>query len=484
MNSKLYPNIDKIFAWHRNHCFHIMAEVQNACRKICNDDDKAKSAPALRGRTFTGCWACRFKKRRCDELKPRCSLCAKHNDKCCYDVRLIWLEENIYKLLNQKSNVMVNVSQLNTNSKKRRKISKKKFKYLTQFRALSPPSSDHDDDDEEDENVEDKCHMKLPAESTSVSKLNDDSFTISIRRLKIYDNAVDSVYGKGSQRNYAQKCVNKTLSAFLDTLEEDDRKEDSCCIDARQGPFSKFSFNCLSKSMNLPSPNNHHNHLDSESSKNKKLYIENLVESKIYNLLWLNIHGNMILSRVGYCAWFLNYIKRTLPYKFATVLQEIIDDANPFNISSWIKTIKTKWSNNPDWQTIAFTILTVVHGYTCPELVRELETWFLTQSILKYSMFPLINFIVRNSTSLTVLYHCNELLNNNNENSQELHEDEITYELYVFVTEKLVIHWKDKILEQLCACQDTTHSCSQLKFWELQLKYNENFYNDVYSTVR
>ncbi|QLL32676.1 hypothetical protein HG536_0D01980 [Torulaspora globosa] len=448
-----------------------------------------KTETVLRGRTFTGCWACRFKKRRCDELKPRCSLCVKHNDSCCYDVRLIWLDENIYKRAGRRSNKLESLATLRSDTRKKRKISKQRFKALTQYRALSPPNSDCESECGSDDQCTIKQELEVSLEEEPLrqgrkrTRASDDSFTISIRRLKIYDNAVASVYGSSKNRRYDQKHVNEVLTELLNKLEPSDGKN-VCCTEERQGPFGKFSARCESKGLNLPSPNSHHQHgsESSQESQRRKLYIDSLVENKIYTLLWLNTHGNMILSRLEYCNWFLAYMKRTLPFGFCQVLEKIIDDANPFNIASWIQKIKSKWQNNPDWQAIAFTILTVVHGYTCPELARELERWFQTQKTVSYSMFPLINFIVRNTTDLSVLHHCYELLNNNDENVRETYKAELTYELHVLVAGNLVNRWRDRILEQLCLCEDTTHSCSQLKFWELQLKYNEKFYRDVYTS--
>lgn len=419
-----------------------------------------KKEETLRGRTFTGCWACRFKKRRCDETKPRCSLCVKHDDRCCYDVRLIWLDENLYR---RRGGVLASTSRRGSST--RRKISRQRFKHLTQYRSLSPPTSDGE---EKEENLTQKVD---PA----------DSFTISVRRLRIYDNAISSVYGPPGDRHYGQKYVNNVLNGLLDRLEDNQESNDSCCVDKRRGPFGKFSMSCGVRSAQIPSPSNRHT-VETPDCKKRKLLIDGLVENKIYALLWLNTHKNMILSRPEYCTWFLNYMKNTLPGAFGEFLEKIIDDANPFNISHWVQKIRSQWHNNPDWQAIAFTMLTVVHGYTCPELSQELEAWIQKQSFLQYSMFPLLNFILRNTTLLSVLYHCNQLLSNNQESLQEVSQAKLTHELQVLVTERLVSKWRDRILEQLCACQDTSQSCTQLKFWELQLKHNEQFYRDIYTS--
>lgn len=429
-----------------------------------------KKEDSLRGRTFTGCWACRFKKRRCDEKKPRCSLCVKHNDECCYDVRLIWLDENLYR---RRGGVLVSSS--TRGSAGRRKISRQRFKRLTQYKSLSPPTSDGEE--------KEKVKVEEVGEEGGMAQRTEppDSFTISVRRLRIYDNAVHSVYGPPGDRHYGQKYVNNVLNGLLDRLEEDENKDDSCCVDKRRGPFGKFSVNCGLRDIPIPSPVSRHTS-ESRDLKKRKLLIDELVDNKIYALLWLNTHKNMILSRIEYCTWFLDHMKCTLPCSFGEFLEKIIDDANPFNISHWVQSIRGQWQTNPDWQAIAFTMLTVVHGYTCPELSQELEDWIQKRTFLQYSMYPLLNFIVRNTSRLAVLYHCNQLLSNNQENLQEVYQAKLTHELQVIVTERLVSKWKDRILEQLCACQDTTQSCSQLKFWELQLKHNEQFYRDIYTS--
>nr|CAI6406680.1 ADM_HP1_G0004150.mRNA.1.CDS.1 [Saccharomyces cerevisiae] len=125
-------------------------------------------------------------------------------------------------------------------------------------------------------------------------------------------------------------------------------------------------------------------------------------------------------------------------------------------------------------------MLVIIHGYTCPNLTKLLRVWFLQQKLLRFSMYPLVNFIINNTQDLDVLYHCNGLLGNA-DLFEDPYQDELTSELHVLVTERLVNSWKDTILQQLCSCQDTTLSCSQLRYWQLQLKCNQQFYKDVYA---
>lgn len=52
------------------------------------------SAPAKRNRTRTGCFACRRKKRKCDERRPSCGACARRGQSCEWGVRLNFRAEN------------------------------------------------------------------------------------------------------------------------------------------------------------------------------------------------------------------------------------------------------------------------------------------------------------------------------------------------------------------------------------------------------
>lgn len=145
-------------------------------------------------RNFTGCWACRFKKRKCDERKPICSLCLKHGVECCYDVRLSWLPENMYVVKDNELGVISG----NSN----RRMSKEKFKELTNLKYDSPIS-----------------------ESAS--------FTISARRFKVYDNSRKCVHEDNRGADvYDSKHVDEKLSIFLDGLEESE--------EFQSGPFTKF----------------------------------------------------------------------------------------------------------------------------------------------------------------------------------------------------------------------------------------------------
>ena len=455
--------------------------MQRICAKSLKVDGKLNKA-----RTFTGCWACRLKKRRCDELKPTCSLCVRHGDTCSYDIRLMWLDVNMFKVdtsmsggaeyvtFNESQQRRCNRFMISKTKKQGRtnndkgKISKSKFKRLV-FDAenqLSPPNSD---------GVEDEEQFK---KSNNVQVKKSSTFTISVRRLKIYNNAVESVYGSNCN-DYGQKKVNSKLNELLGNLDasmenmKKTNKSKSFFI-LKQGPFNAFP---VIKEDELPDTPHSLNDLDvdinlatisNEILTKQEQSLVSLFDNEecadltwIERVLWLNCQENMILKREEYSQWFLNYLQTAFSNKFIKMLTKLIDMTE--SLQYWLDAIINQWQNNSDWQAVAFTILVVLHGYdSCPQLTTELENWFMRLNKVNYSMYPLINFIIRNTESIDILYHCNRLLATNGI-LQDTYQDELTYELHVLVSDKLVTKWKDRVFEQLCSCEDTSHSCSQLK---------------------
>lgn len=161
---------------------------------------------ASKDRNFTGCWACRYKKRRCDEQKPVCSLCLKHGDECCYDVRLSWLPENMFVA---REDGLGAVSGCGGGSGMERRMSKRKFKQVTELKCDNPVS-----------------------ESAS--------FTISARRFKVYDNCIGCVHKTdGGKVVHDAKYVEERLSEFLERLEQSGESENDGMLQV--GPFAKFS---------------------------------------------------------------------------------------------------------------------------------------------------------------------------------------------------------------------------------------------------
>ncbi|SJM83010.1 uncharacterized protein ZBIST_0785 [Zygosaccharomyces bailii] len=359
---------------------------------------------SAKGRTFTGCWPCRLKKRRCDENKPQCSLCKRHGDRCCYDVKLVWLDENIYKNAHGRYSSRAQLA----GPHRRRRMSKKNLRSLISG-SISPLS-----ELDEDEN-------------------DTGSYTISVRRLKIYDNAVDSVYGRGEHRNYSQRHVNWVLDSLLHRLESGTDKAAH-----RQGPFALFDG---SRSKGVPSPA-----VSAESSAAQN-YIDQWVNQEVGTLLWLQ-GQDPLLSNEQFRDWYLSFMRCNISIAFCHAMQ----DADP------LKCVKEQC---PQWIPLALTILVAMQGYT-EELAAELSSWILVQQELQIWMLPTVSALVINSQSGQELCFCSKLLSN----YPPTFEAQL---LELQIAGKLVDQWRDKIIAQSCVSQDTTQSFPQLKFWQSQL---------------
>ncbi|CAL9728316.1 thiamine biosynthesis regulatory protein [Monosporozyma unispora] len=478
-----------------------------------------------RERTFTGCWSCRLKKRRCDVGKPSCSLCAKHNLPCSYDVRLVWSEENIYKTSDEDIVDVLHCDKKRNKVTKQRKhgLSKSEFKDIIHSKqSMGPRNSNYDNG----------------------NKKNDQTFTISVRRFQVYNNEIKSVFGARSTRIYDQKVIDKKLTLLLNQL--DQTVEDSSklnCIQCQQGPFNVFHTLSQDSSIkkavksetdpfdeslsNIESPIfspgsdmshdtvvdpqmdylSHINKIDLELNHFEDSYFDfshpvmdpnlsysylqtpttqlaSLIETeegKTFNLLLTHCTNNMILSRQEYATWFSNHMKQLgqdeeESQKF---INEILTDTQLIGAEKYIDKLLNMGSLDKELQIVGLTIIVVLHGfYNELGFFHQLEQWFLTQDNLKYSMYPLINFIINHSESCEIFNHCHYLITTFLE-SEDPYQDGLTFELDTMITDKLVGKWKDKISLQLTLNEDITESTSQLKYWQLQSKCNEQFYRDV-----
>ncbi|KAH3903395.1 Thi2p SCDLUD_001030 [Saccharomycodes ludwigii] len=150
-------------------------------------------------RNFTGCWACRYKKRKCDETRPICSLCVKHNDSCEYDVKLIWSNYNLYTVNEQDKLCTIHN---NTHST---------ITIVPQ--ANKQNFGDNNTTFKNNNNNNSKC-KKIQSSN---------SYTISDRRYKVYKNQQNSlIHGakcKSDNGNAYQACVNEKMNFLLQELE-------------------------------------------------------------------------------------------------------------------------------------------------------------------------------------------------------------------------------------------------------------------------
>ncbi|AGO13123.1 AaceriAFL033Wp [[Ashbya] aceris (nom. inval.)] len=184
-------------------------------------------------RSFTGCWACRFKKRRCDEGVPFCALCLKHGDTCSYDVRLVWLEENMLQVSQTDGQLQ---SCADRPPSARPRLSKSEFQMLAQYRGRQADLT--------------CCHTRRDVAPSS--------FTISLRRLKVYDNAVEAIHGR--PRQYDANHVLRRLEQCLQQVEAGPL--------GHAGPYGAFPLGSASAATQRFSPS------DSEAAAGRRALAE------------------------------------------------------------------------------------------------------------------------------------------------------------------------------------------------------------------
>ncbi|GAV51493.1 hypothetical protein ZYGR_0AD06760 [Zygosaccharomyces rouxii] len=402
---------------------------------------------SIKGRTFTGCWACRLKKRRCDERRPQCTLCAKHNDSCCYDVKLVWLDENLHKVVRGKYKTRAQL----LGDRYHRRMSKEDLKSLVRG-GISPVSEIDEIEASRSSSISSNSsgsssssscggYSNSGSHNSGDNKNDGGSFTVSVRRLKIYNNAVASVYGRIGNRNYNQRHVNQVLDRMLNHLEAAGPRRE-----AKEGPFTFFGASLNSKKdIHLPSPLEP---LPLSPTTKTSEYVSHWIDQELTALLWLQ-QQDPVLSNYQFRQWYLEHIRQTVSIEFCQSIQESFTP-------SFLKTYF------PQWFPIALTILIASQGYTM-ELESELEAWVLEQKTLQMFMLPAVSMAAFRSQSYPILCHCNNLLSG----CSQWPEAQL---LELYVTSKLVDQWEDKIMQQLCGCQDASQSCSQLKFWQAQLE--------------
>ena len=486
-------------------------------------------------RTFTGCWSCRLKKRRCDVRKPVCSLCAKHNLPCSYEIRLVWSDENIYKTTDED---IIDVLHLD---KKRNKVSKNRKHGLSknEFKDIvrSNQSIKH-------------------GQSTQDTADRDQSFTISVRRFQIYNNEVKSVFGPKRNRCYDQKIIDKKLTCLLNVLENEidlnnnnnNNNKHSMFIDKeyRQGPFNafyvspgyspsnrdeKYDTNSLTGTLSntessvfSPGSDISHetvldNNMEYFSEISKVNFETNQLEESYMGLYSepdgtlsppptytsINMHSsdctkasediicdllptprtsNMILNCHAYIHWFLKHIKQVCDEKHGSycLLDEILTDSHPIDAERHVNKLINLGSQDKELQVVGLTLIIIIFcGLHNIELriFNQLENWILKQKCVSYSMYPLINFIINRTDSFDIFNHCHYLVNTFLE-SEDWYQESLTFELDRLITEKLVGKWKERISVQLALNEDITESTIQLNYWQLQSKCNEQFYKDVH----
>ncbi|SCU77910.1 LADA_0A02828g1_1 [Lachancea dasiensis] len=460
-------------------------------------------APAKTGsRTFSGCWACRFKKRRCDEKKPVCSLCLLHGDKCSFDVRLIWQNENTFSV--NKARELVSWKELKNLSRRSKsyRISKRDFCKMTQFRQMSPPNSG----DEDDGVIRNDDGLGVEVKSTDPAALENDggalgayenneershdqgsSFTISVRRLKIYQNALDCVHRKNDGHlDFDQGFVNDRLSSLLTCLEEGRESSPIC----RSGPFGLFTVK-LEDSTSMKKHKAVAEPLKRRKSESVFSWASGLPDTPLSqnstarpsttdtadqflayhwpNLL-LNNNGNFCLQQAGYVKWLTGHVRELVSTLNPGFMEEIMYDK--LQASHWLRII-------PQFSTEcqALYLLLIVMVDKKQDFMHYVSRWVQSQTKATYLSFPLIAHTLNRDTNITNLIHCHELLSE--AGLQDLYQYDMTSMLKINTVRLILQHWSNVMMDQICQCKETTHAEMQLKFWELQLQCNEEFYRDI-----
>lgn len=424
-----------------------------------------------RARTFTGCWTCRLRKRRCDLVKPVCSSCQKRGDACSYDIKLIWQPVNMLNL----SNTHVNNGRKYTG----KRLSKNKFKQIMELHRAN----------EKDTNCA-------------------NSFTISVRRFRVYDNCIKSVYGgKSRERSYDSRIVDERLDSLLNELQlQIDNQYD---YEFKSGPFNAFSITRKNDISKLDSINENNNceFLDSEDTLTSTIFshlespepifnftnhnefsntnyttldhsisVKFKLRDKLSIFILSNCPQNMVLGRDLYKDWFLNHVETYLNYDVDGIIDQILNDkTDTIKIEDIISIVPDN-----DLQTICLTIYLIINYNKSNFELKLLEKWVLNKDTISYNMYPIINYVIKNTQDLQILDHAHQLIVSGKRQYEDLYQDELNSEINVSVELRLVCKWKDKILQQLYQGLDTTISCSQLNYWEKELRFNEQVYRDIY----
>ncbi|SCU96877.1 LAMI_0F08064g1_1 [Lachancea mirantina] len=458
---------------------------------------EGSGASKSKGRTFTGCWACRFKKRRCDEQKPICSLCKAQNDQCSYDVQLVWRSENIYAMDRDKKLVSWKKLHNLCHKNHRHCISRKKFREMTHFRQVSPPNSDNE------------CEAHEGAQED----LESPTFTISVRRLKIYDQAIPAVHGC-RDKNFDVDHVHRRLDTFLDKIE---RSSASHSGDIRwsgfsSGPFDVFrseTMRIVSKRRKIGCRNEIDPQLDACAAGPPEVPLAGWDEKALHsslpatpssleqseliptgpsdfpgttrdlarefckyhwqNLLLENGH-NFCIRQPDFVGWLTTRAQRYVRSLSDDLLQEIFGR----------QTKKDRWTvvvEEPSSQFQDFQIMLLFMASASAASSAHVVSWLCKQSQVTYAAFPLIAHALASGCDLSVLFHCHELLTNANI------EDIFQYDLGAILkinAERLILqYWNNLMTDQMSGHQDTSLTELQLKYWEVQLQYNEEFYREV-----
>lgn len=152
----------------------------------------------VKTRQFTGCWTCRYKKRKCDtadfQNKNSCKTCFKNGEKCTFHVKLTWTELNQITLHNNDS--------------------------ITNFQDLV------------------KYNKHLIQLSKGQEPFKKNNITISDRRFMVYKNDHKLINSRSNEEKNYQDIVDKKMNGLLEVLESQLKKPNGSVFVS--GPFGAF----------------------------------------------------------------------------------------------------------------------------------------------------------------------------------------------------------------------------------------------------
>lgn len=341
---------------------------------------------------------------------------------------------------------------------------------MTQFRQLSPPNSD---------------------DEMASCDSDDDSgnFTISIRRLKIYNNALNCIHGEKSQ-NFDQKFVDRQLSRHLceiDTRCESHMGSDhGCCV--RSGPFSIFkiappsaavtprnSVTEIIESSSLPDTptsllRSSQGQLDEHAFLDSSTNITEEFLGSFWPRMLVENDDNFCLKQPAYVSWLASKVHVSINLIAPQFLSELMHTSVDFD--KWLKFLPVC----PQEGQALYLLLMALNKCT-QEVIQATLDWIKEQKTITYLAYPLLALSLSNSADIALLFHCHDLLTNSE--LEDLFQYELISTLKINAIQLILQQWNNLMLDQICQCQDTTYTEMQLKFWEMQLQSNEDFYRDI-----
>ncbi|AET38009.1 Thi2p Ecym_2263 [Eremothecium cymbalariae DBVPG len=463
-----------------------------------------KALPKSKARSFTGCWACRFKKRRCDERRPFCSLCTKHGDSCSYDVRLMWLQENMFRVSRKDGRLESEAA--GTDGRRRERLSKKEFRQLTQFRG-------HGGDNralEQQQRQRETQTVGQVGESISRSarreqgedeseEENRDSFTISVRRLKVYDNAVRVIHG--TPRRFDARYVEEQLERNLKKLDaghigqagpysaiwferfkgrvDKGRVRSMGSVGGKDGSVGGRGAGCTGTSCDSCG-----RQVGEQVGKEDRQLLAAFFPEH-WNML-ISKFNNTVLQNTEYVKWLSGHVQSLAANEMELpreLLRELMSTRN-IDIRKWLQRVEMR---STEIRSVCYLLLMLKTD--APELNTKVRNWLVSCGRLPFSAYPLIVGVLTSihsynydDASIEALINCENLVDC--VGSTDVLQGQFTCSIKSDICRNMVAFCSGQLLEAYArAAPDVAGIEMQLKYWEFQLKQIEQVYNDTYTST-